>query len=429
MSRWGFGVLLVAAFWCPSASADTPPRAVIAHGRDIFQLPPNPNRGEGCDGRRLLIRDPEFGRGLVARYIYRRGPSRFDGLPRSNVTHPDDAEMTKNLKRRDIDAAFVRPDGIDGADAYAIDQTVLRTHDDMIKRFAPFCEAPLGPGYYLSDIEFRRATTVELEGKPLDYDTLRGVEPAKLGRYRDIMPKGAIVITFTVPAAYWIARGTLDLPIGYDDGLGTIYEFEGWNYGPDDDRIRKLTESGYQVLYLDFGGRREMVIIDTRPATSTDQLNARAKPVIELEWGPNLYLKRIAHVPARQAEVAHLRLSGRERDDLHQQVQAMTDRYRERDLARAHQKPTVQEMEALLAGRWKERSNRGNKRFERGAELTFGEIHDLICKRTGEIFACTVGFTYLWKGKPKYSQEDIKLTRDPAKNFELKEHIEPIIVT
>lgn len=417
----GLAVLALSAPWTALAATETDPRPVVAHGREIFNLPPDPNRGEACDGRRLLFRDPKFGKGLVARYIYRRGPSQYDHLRPSHVTRPDDVEMTKNLRRRGIDAAFVRRGGMADPDASALDATVLRSHEDLIKRFKPFCEAPLSPGYYLVDIEYRRATALEREGKPLEHTPLRGVEPVKLRRYVDIVPKGAEVVDFTIPAAYWIARGTLELPAGNSGGMGTIFEFEGWYIQPDDDRVRKLTESGYQVLFIDFGGRRATVVIDTQPATSSEQLNGRARPVMEFEWGDMLYLKRIAHVPVRQADVEYLRLSPRARDDLLQQMREMAAHYGERDVERARRQPTVDEVEKLIVAGWLQ--------GDAGSESTFGEVHDLKCDRADSIFTCKVGFTYLWNGMPKYRQEDMKFTRDPAKHFELVEYVEQIIVT
>ncbi|NKJ45036.1 hypothetical protein [Novosphingobium sp. SG720] len=348
MSQWGFGIALTVALTAASAAADKPMPAIVAHGRDVFRLPPDPNYGDGCDGRRLLQHDPNFGRGLMARYLYQRGPSDADEWPDEKLLHPDDAEMTDQLRRRGLDdPSFVRSDG---ASANATESFVIHSHDDLTKRFRAFCEVPLRYGYFLSDIEYTKASSIN----QLTPNTRPegDVEPVYVDRYLDIMPDGATVINFTVPAAYWTTRGHLRLPPQDESGVAAIFEFEGAAYSPDTDQIRELARDGYKVLYIDFRGMLETIVIDTQPVTSTEQMNARAKPVLDLEWGNQLYLKRVAYFRAKHADIANLHLPTDARNQLIHQVEQAKAHYRESDAERAKRMPTIDEIQELIDKDW-----------------------------------------------------------------------------
>lgn len=410
------------------AAADTPQREIVAHGRDLFRLPPDPYYATGCDGRRIHLKDPDFGEGLVARYVYRRGPSRADDLPNVEALHPDDARITKYLEGRDTQQpAFVRPDGPASQIAYGTERFVIRSHDDLTRHFTRFCDRPLNYGYYLSDIEYTRATEEEqLFGRPEQY-VMPGVEPVDAGPYADIMPKGAIVTDLSSPSRYMPRH--LQLPTGYGAGVGTIYEFEGAFRRSDDYKVRQLTESGFLVLYLDFDGRLETVVIDTQAATTADQLNARAVLVSDLDWfgvDENV-LRRIAYFPAQNAGIADLRLPKKVRDELGRQVGRERERYYGSDLDQARKPPERDELAALLIANWDIRPD-DSPGYGYGPDSTFGEIHDFACTRAGEVFTCRIGFTFLEDGKPKYNQSTFQFKRDPAERFVLKGYEEPIIL-
>jgi hypothetical protein len=142
-------------------------------------------------------------------------------------------------------------------------------------------------------------------------------------------------------------------------------------------------------------------------------------------------LKRIAYFPSEHAGITEQRLPSGVRNELRRQVERETVRYRKSDALRAQKMPSKNELEELLATGWNAdtHDDAGYSSWFSSIKSTFGEIHDMDCKRKDKVFTCMLGVTFLQDGKPKYGRAQLEFERDPATDFKLTEHIREIIVT
>ncbi|MDB5706634.1 MAG: hypothetical protein JWN66_3750 [Sphingomonas bacterium] len=395
----------------------------VVKGGAVFVMPRDFDTAIACDGRFGFRGDPVFGDGLIARYV-------FAG---SFAVHPSNrpiASVAPAGVSYEEDPAASRPTVI------ATDPFVIRTHDDLIARYHAVCEGGELADLRLSDIDYRRATPSQRRASPPVAVPTGGMAPVSIGR-RDpgFLPEpvaGGTISFDTWPAQY-SGPNWLSITPDFGSGLNSAYLIEGRedpSYYPW--FAAKLTRDGFIVASADLDGKSALIILDPRKLTARDMMLARANMIRELEFSRTLKLERIVYYPAARGGIDDLRLPQAIRADLRWQIDAAAEANRKNLAELAHAMPEESQLEEMIDREWRHFADEPGAPGWDGelatSGATFGEIHDYACARTGEIFTCTLGVTYLEDGRPKYRQREIQVTRDAAHAYRLTHYAEDVVL-
>lgn len=412
-----------------AATADARP-GPVARGRDLFVFPRDFNTGIACDGRFGFRADPDFGDGLVARYV-------FDGSLAVNPSHHPIERVAP------AGSSFTQIADGPTPSVAATDRFVIRTHDDLIARFYAICFAAELADLHLSAIHYYRASPGQLRASPAPPLQSGDMAPVPFGRRSlDFLPEPVAGgnIAFDTWPAYHSGSNWLSISPEFGAGLNSIYLFEG-PYAPQGRHWKgyypklaaDLGREGFILLRADLDGKSVLIVLDTRILASRDQMVERAVKIRELEFGRDMKLERIVYYPVNRRGIDDLRLPQAVRAALRRQIGAALESHRRELEAAAREMPDGSKLQDLIASEWTHFADdpNGPGYSDELATIgsTFGELHDFKCTRTAEIFTCLVGVTYLDQGRPKFIQREIQVTRDPAREFRLKSYREPIILT
>ncbi|MEY4502286.1 MAG: hypothetical protein RIS52_2176 [Pseudomonadota bacterium] len=409
--------LLIAALalcFCGPLLAQGP---LAAKGRDIFVLPRDYSVGTFCDGRFGFKADPRFGEGLTARYYFRKDPA-FEGEIGFSEPPLGGLATEKIGLERAADGK---------ATIIVTDPYVIRTHDDMIARFATICATLNAAGQALIDIEYDHASPKARRDSPVKEPQEGETLPVSFGR-RDLAflphPVAGGMIAFENWPAYYSGKNWLSIKPVFGAGLQSFYVFEGRqpaNYQPT--FVGKMASDGFTVLSVDLDGKSVLLIADTQVISTREHMLKRAEIIRELEFGQLLKLERIVYYPAGKGGIDDLRLPLNIRSELHRQHRVAMQNYRQELAELAEAMPEDYEIEALIARDWshfEDDTTGPGYETEFGVKnAQFGELRDFRCTRMKVVFTCTIGVTYLENGRPKYGQREIQFTRDPANDFKL----------
>lgn len=400
-------------------------RARVASGKDIFSLPVDYNLGTSCDGRLKFRGDPNFLGGLVARYVFL--PQK-DGSP---------AQAMHDLADKWVTFSRIELDG----NIYTVvnDSNVIKTHDDLLKRFYEICFYA-NSGFRLVRIDYFRATSGEKHRSPkqeLKQDEILPVDVGVADYSFLPTPVANGVLEFPDWPAIFSGKDWIKATPTFSNGLNAAFAFEGDLSSSSDDRglIEYLMQQGLIAIKVNLNGKTAIVIIDPMVIFTRQMMETRANIVQKLDdagSGGGMRLQKIVYYPAKNRGPDDLRLAPGVLEEIRAQLLDIRQVRDKRLKALAERLPDYQEVLEILGREWHHYSNDPSQPGY-DAELseigsTFGELHDMKCERGGDIFSCMVGVTFLQDSHPKYDQREVTFKRDAANGYKLISNPPPDIL-